>query len=439
MPAQRQLLLIGAIVVAHAVGAIAMRAFPLLGLAHALLCLGIGLVIAVRRPLHEVPVIVAYIVCSEVLWRMVRAPSLPWEFGKYAISLILLLASFRLRWIRNRVLGIGYFVLLLPSVLLTLYVYELGDLREQLSFNLSGPLSLALSILFFSNIKLSAEQVRRTLYALMIPAIGIVAVAAITLSEIEIAVAFSKNSNKYLSGGFGPNQVSATLGLALLAAILLLLERRQALHLRIVLIVAATVFATQAALTFSRGGLLLALISVLAASIYLLRDNRTRATLLVLSTLLFVVAKLFVVPRLDEFTSGKLAERYSSVDSTGRTTLAGFDLEIFADNPVLGVGPGAALPLREDLGHAGAAHTEFTRMLAEHGLLGALAIVFLLVVTFRALREPRTSRARAFVAALALWTFLFLAINGMRLAAPSFSFGLACAIAYASRTRSDAL
>lgn len=437
-PPARKLWLIAAIIVGHVVVALLMPSVPYVGIAHAAVCIAVGLFVAARRPLHEVPLVVAYIVSAEVLWRMTRA-GLPYEFGKYSISLLLIVASFRLRWRRNPALALGYFGLLLPSALLTIFAFELDEAREQLSFNLSGPFSLTLAILFFSNIKLSAEHVRRTLFALLIPAIGVVAAGASTLAKVTGTVEFSKNSNKLFSGGFGPNQVSATLGLALLACILLLLERKQALHMRILLLLGAVSFATQAALTFSRGGLILALISIIAASVYLLRDNRTRATLMIVSTLLFVVAKLFVVPQLDDFTSGKLAERYSSVDSTGRTTLAGFDLQIFEDNPVLGVGPGVAVQMRAELGHLGTAHTEFTRMLAEHGLLGALALVFLIILTIRTVKTAASVRSRAFVIALILWTFFFLAVNAMRLAAPSFTFGFACAIAYASRARTDAL
>jgi O-antigen ligase len=257
-------------------------------------------------------------------------------------------------------------------------------------------------------------------------------VAYTKLAEVT-ALEFTANSNPLLSGGFGPNQVSAVLGLALLGCVLLLLERKHPLYLRIVLIVAATVFAAQAALTFSRGGLVLSLISCVGAAMYLLRDTRARATLLLVSAVITAVAVVFVIPRLDEFTSGKLAERYSSVDTTGRALLAGFDLKIFEDNPLLGVGPGVATPIRGEMGHYGVAHTEFTRMLAEHGILGGAAIAFLLVLVLRTIRETRGYHSRAIVVALASWAMLFLLINAIRLVAPAFALGIACSVAYASR------
>lgn len=435
LPASRHRLgLLLAFAAFHVVLGLVMRPFPAIAVTHAVGCVVVGLVIAARRPPHEVAYIVGYIAIAEVLWRMTRTPVF-WEFGKYATSAVLLVALARVRLVRNRVTAIGYFVLLLPSALLTLLAFELGEAREQLSFNLSGPLALCLAVLFFSNVRLRPKHVRTTFLVLTGPACGIVTVAYSKLVEITV-LEFTANSNPLLSGGFGPNQVSAALGLALLGCVLVLLERKHPLPTRIVLIVFATAFAAQAALTFSRGGLVLSFISCVGAAMYLLRDARARATLLVITTILFVVAALFVAPRLDEFTSGKLAERYTSVDTTGRGMLAGFDLQIFRDNPLLGVGPGAATPIRAELGHFGAAHTEFTRMLAEHGILGAVAIVFLTVLVLRTIRQAKGYQSKAIVVALVSWAMLFLVINAMRLVAPAFTLGIACSVAYASRRTS---
>ena len=51
------------------------------------------------------------------------------------------------------------------------------------------------------------------------------------------------------------------------------------------------------------------------------------------------------------------------------------DLELWARNPILGVGPGMAAWGREEILDARiSAHTEFSRLLAEHGLFGAAAL-----------------------------------------------------------------
>jgi O-antigen ligase len=426
----RSLALWGTLFFAHLLFAQVMLRFPQLGLLHAVACAGIGLVIAVRRPIHEVSYVVAYIAGAEVLWRMTRA-GVFWEYGKYSVSLVLIAALLRIQPRRNRWPALAYFGFLVPSALLTIFTLDLGIARQQISFNLSGPLCLMLSILFFSNIKLTAGQVRQTFFSLIAPVIGIASVAYFsTITAVDLE--FNGQSNSVTSGGFGPNQVSAMLGLALLFLIIILLDRREAWRVKWPLLLLAILVATQTALTFSRGGLVLAFGSAFAMGLYLVRNRRARVTLVLVGTFLFAVGRYVVVPRLDEFTEGKFTERYASTKTSNRVLLASYDLEIFAANPVLGVGPGVAAGKRGELGHFGAAHTEFTRMLAEHGILGVMSLCALLLLAMRTLMNARSLHSRALVAAMLVWFGLFLLVNAMRLAAPAFLFGLACSIAYSS-------
>jgi hypothetical protein len=101
------------------------------------------------------------------------------------------------------------------------------------------------------------------------------------------------------------------------------------------------------------------------------------------------------------------------------------DLQIWFENPVLGVGPGGAYRVRQSLfGHHTAAHTEFSRLLAEHGILGFLAILLLLVMAKRSIGQGRTNGDKAFAASMIGWSLLYMGINAMRIVAPSFLFGL---------------
>ena len=69
---------------------------------------------------------------------------------------------------------------------------------------------------------------------------------------------------------------------------------------------------------------------------------------------------------------------------SGRAKIMALDLEIFRDYPLMGVGPGAAHHLRWRYGYGQtvAAHSEFTRMLAEHGLFGAISLLSILLLSF---------------------------------------------------------
>jgi O-antigen ligase len=427
-----------AFLAAHIVVGAAIRFVPQLSTLYSLAFVGFGVLVAAttKRP-QQVAYLLAYLAGVEVLWRMSKAVVF-YEIGKYAAALIIFVVLVRFRARTNKATAIAYFACLLPSALLTIFALSPDEARQQLSFNLSGPLALALCIVYFSNIRLSALDVRRLLVCLIAPIIAVSVFVYLSTAAVENLEFASSISNVATSGGYGPNQVSAILGLGLLFAVLLLFERDLSWGIRLCLILIATVFAVQAALTFSRGGLFLALLSGFAAALYLVRNAKTRISLLLLGGLFFGMGKYIVVPRLEEFTSGKLSERYASIDPSGRGLLAGFDIAIFTEHPVLGVGPGVAPEMRRDLGHFGAAHTEYTRLLAEHGLLGIIAIILLLWIGWQTFSRARGLIPRAYVVSLLLWVSMFFAINAMRMLAPAVLFGLACALSQSSRAVSRA-
>jgi O-antigen ligase len=101
------------------------------------------------------------------------------------------------------------------------------------------------------------------------------------------------------------------------------------------------------------------------------------------------------------------------------------DLKAFREHPVLGVGPGVGKLYRQlPDGRGVSAHTEFTRLLAEHGMAGAVAIAILLVIVVGAYGRATTRRSRVWVLLLASWTLSEMSHGAMRFAAISFVFGL---------------
>ena len=138
------------------------------------------------------------------------------------------------------------------------------------------------------------------------------------------------------------------------------------------------------------------------------------------------VAVAFVVlPQLDRLTQGTLLARFESVNTSRRDEIARDDLEAFLAHPVGGLGPGGRFVSE---GRWEVAHTELTRLLAEHGLLGVAALLVLFVMAFQTLRGARTLQEKALVAALLAWSFITMSHAAMRIVAPSLAFGLASAI-----------
>ncbi|SPF37289.1 hypothetical protein SBA4_20012 [Candidatus Sulfopaludibacter sp. SbA4] len=109
------------------------------------------------------------------------------------------------------------------------------------------------------------------------------------------------------------------------------------------------------------------------------------------------------------------------------------DIAIWRENPVFGVGPGVAADLRGHYGEHVAAHTEFSRMLSEHGLLGIAAIVVLMGIAVRTFLRAHGAGGKALALSLMAWSLLYMGVNAMRLAVPSFTFGLACATVLAEK------
>ena len=225
------------------------------------------------------------------------------------------------------------------------------------------------------------------------------------------------------------------LGLGLLFAFIYVLREKQDRILRLVMLVGVIVFATLSALTFSRSGLYNAGAAAIAFGLASARDGRTLLRMALVAGVLFVVADGYIIPRLEQFTKGQLSVRFQDIALGQRADIAEADLQIWAKHALFGVGPGMAKEYRNLASGPAAAHTELSRMLAEHGTFGLLAMIILAVMGFRNLRYASTVQDRALVAALLVWTLFFFLNSAMRMVAPSFIFGLTYAVAAVRQAR----
>ena len=407
---------------AHIPLALAMSRVPAIATLHAMatLAVGLGWAMSGQRP-ERVAYVAAYITGAEVLWRMTKA-SVFWEYGKYAMAAAFLVAVLRTRGQRLVVLPLLYFGLLLPSVSRTVESSGWDWARQAISFNLSGPFLLAVSVWFFSGMTMSRVQILRLFLALIGPVCGL---SAVTIAGIHGAgpIHFGRTSMKVTSGGYGPNQVSTILGLgALIALHLYLLSDRRNRLLRTTMLGMVAVFMVNAVLTFSRGGPYAAAGSALVGGLYLVRTRRSRAQVIAVAAILYAIGVYVVSPRLEAFTGGAFRNRFADPHTTGRALLLQADLQAWKENPVWGVGPGRATFHYALFFRGGAAHTEFSRLLAEHGVLGFGSLLLLVAMALRSLNRSLTRESRALAASLICWSFLFMLGYAMRLAAPAFVF-----------------
>jgi hypothetical protein len=407
-----------------------MDRFASIGTAVGYLVFVIGLTwaLAGHRP-QRVARLGAYIVGYEVLARMTRA-DLPWEFGKYAVSIVFAVSMLRARS-RPTVGPLLYFSLLLPSTIVTFDTLPFEPARQAISYNLSGHFAVMMCAWFFSNVRMDNGELKKLLLALILPITG-VSTIVLTSTLTNPDIRFEDESNFATSGGYGPNQVSAVLGLGAVACFLYLLAGSEKLWLRIAAFSAMVGFTAQSALTFSRGGLVVALGSIAVAGLFALRDRRSRFRFLMVVLLGAAVGEFVLFPVLDRFTGGAIVERFENVGTTGRDVLIMEELSLFRESPVFGVGPGVASIHRRLV-----SHTEFSRVLAEHGLLGFASLAILTTMCFFNIKRAPSHESKAVTASLCTWTFLFTLTSAMRLAAPAFALGVTFVTFADSRSRNS--
>jgi len=410
-------------VILHVVLALIMRRFEIISTLHALAVFLFAVYTAMTtKEIKDIIPMLAYIAGAEVLWRMTDA-RIFWEFGKYATIALVMISLVRMRNIKGIAAPFLYFLLLTPSILLTLEFLGMTERARQLiSFNLSGPLALAALLIFFSQMEIDFKDLQEWVFALVYPTIGILTLAVystITASDIT----FTTESMFITSGGYGPNQVSAalSLGATLLVMLAITSESRAG---RFWIILFALALLIQSFLTFSRGGIYNFGVAIAGATLHLLgKPDRFIKSLFVLLIIGGILVGVFF-PQLEEFSGGMFSQRFLDTDLTNRGELFEADVRLFLDNPVFGVGPGIS-SYRRQIGIYAAAHTEYSRILAEHGMGGVFALLILIILLARAYFKAPDVSSRAWVVALAAWPLVEMAHAAMRIVGISFLLGMA--------------
>jgi O-Antigen ligase len=412
------------LVLIHLPLGIVMKHIPLLATLHGLAVLLAGLVwiVCSRRQLNTA-LVVAYISGAELLWR-ISGGSLFWEFGKIAVILLCLVGIMKAQKLTTSgLLMVLYFLALLPALLLSDWG-SFGRLKDNVSMNLSGPASLAMAGVYFSGLRINHSELKKLLLAFLLPTCS---VSAFLLFSVATArdLNFTGQSNFTTSGGFGPVQVSSFLAAGCLLAYLFSRLPDISSWTRRVAILVVILWLGQVALTFSRSGIYIFCGSALASIPFLLTQKLYRRRLLE-AAVLCAISVSILLPFLLNVTGGKLEERFSNTATTGRADMAFADWESFKNNPITGLGLGGAGAVRlQTHGSEVSSHTELTRLLSEHGLLGAFALLVLVGIPVRRIWQSRAPLTRALILSSATYSFLFMATCGMRLVVVSFIYGLA--------------
>lgn len=404
---------------------------PLVGMIQAAAISALVLYGGVRRDLPLLLTVAAYIPGAEITWRQSQVP-IPYLLAVYLLIgiSVMAVASGTDHVTRSGRLALLYILLLIPASLVT-YSVAPSSARKLIAFSLAGPAALAALVILFSQLVIGQALYRRLLWTLLISGVGPLTIALTAISDYIGnfgAIEFDTESNFITSGGFGPVQVSSVLGLSALVAVLLVFAESEIVP-RVLAGILGLASGAQSLLTFSRGGMTATAIALAGLVIVHTRDREHRRRVLIVVGLAVVVVFTVIIPRLETFTGGKFQERFSST-KTGRTTLASGDFELFENNIWLGAGAGMSkfrrIPydvcmLRTDRCNLeSASHTEFTRMLAEHGLSGLAAIIVMGVLARQAMR--RAGPSMGLTVTMILWSVAQMAYANLRVAAVPFAF-----------------
>jgi hypothetical protein len=423
-----------AFVLAHAgFGLVSDYSPPPLSTLHAVATLVAAVwLVGVRRNPEGAACIAAYLAASDVLWRMTRA-SVPWEVSKLSLIAVFLFGVVRIiRKPRRLGLPLTLLFLLLPSAVVTIERFGiLGNGRERLSFELAAHVALVFGVIFFSNMKAERQTVAGVLWMIVGPVVAVNTIATAGTIGLDSSDFSGGLSNFASSGGYGPNQVSALIGVgAMVSVFLVFIDRRPVL--RVVAAGLAIWFLAQSALTFSRGGSFNLVVALIVATPFFLRTAQVAARFLAVIAVVALVVAFVMIPVIQHITGNQFGQRFTSSDPTLRTDLMRSELSAWEDNIALGVGVGM---MERTVGDRGAGdrgelpklptHTEYTRLLAEHGLLGLAAILVLIALAVRSVRSQRTLEGRILAVVLIAWCASEISHSATRLALVSFLFALA--------------
>jgi len=191
----------------------------------------------------------AYWVGMEVFLRMTEG-YITWEFGKYGIILLFLVGMIVDK--RNiRISGWLIFVLLLflPSLAVVEFAnFEEG--RRLMAQNLSGPVTLVISAIYFFNRKLEPKIFFKSLRLLLYPMVVMLVYLVLASPDLD-SIQFGAESNFAASAGYGPNQVSVALGFAIICLFIIVYYKQSFSGYRILDFSIGFLFIFRGLLTFS--------------------------------------------------------------------------------------------------------------------------------------------------------------------------------------------
>lgn len=404
--------------------------FPsLFGYVIIMLC--IGIVILSENKFEEAFLMSSYVAGVEVFLRMIKGAPL-FETGKYSIILILFVGMIVGKTKQRMSIAFPIYLLLLLLGIVFTDVPGGESIRRAIAFNLSGPFMLGVAAIYFYKRTITKQELHNALIFFILPIFSMVTFMYFRTPDFS-EINFGGVSLGDTSGGFGPNQVATALGFGIFILGYFILVKQSLTGYFIVDAIIMMYFIFRGLLTFSRGGIVTAAICfVLFAFLFILhkRDYSKIFQYLVVGTLFMTSVWVYTA----DVTGGMLNNRYTGRNargikkadaSAGRIQLFKSQLQGFQDAPLFGIGVGNGKYRRlEAGGMVGTSHNEVTRLIEEHGLIGLIILILLLLVPILHFL-PLNNYQRGILGAFYVFWFLTINHSAMRIAFPGLIYGLA--------------
>lgn len=396
-----------------------------------IILVGFRYVILRKNANNEALYVAAYIVGAEVFLRMTQGNIFE-QYAKYGVMGVLIIGMLFKGFSKNAIMYWIFGLLLLPGVIYGFFTLNFEtDIRKAITFNIIGPITLMVSAIYCYQRLITFNQIKNVIDMLAYPLMATLVYMYLYTPDIK-AVVTNTQSNFETSGGFGPNQVSTILGLGIFLFFIKVILNSKTIGIRNINIFFFLFITFRGIVTFSRGGVITGFVMIIIVVILLLVFTRSQGKSKVVSLVVFGLIALSGVWAYSSIqTSGLIDKRYANKDAkgrvkesklTGREKLIESELNMFLDNPILGIGVGKNKEYREETtGIEAASHNEITRMLAEHGMFGLFGLTILLITPIVLYLN---NKQNIFVFSFVLFWILTINHAAMRLAAPAFIYAL---------------
>jgi hypothetical protein len=210
------------------------------------------LIIIKENKNNEALMAAAYIAGAEVFFRQTDGMVF-YETGKYMVIVFLVIGMFFKGTSSRTIPFWTYLLILIPGIVVaSITMSYQAEFRNQIAFNLSGPVALGVSALYCYYKKIKKGDFQRVILMLLLPLLAqmfFLYLYTPSMNDVKINL----QANYAATGGYGPNQIATVMGMgAFLMATRLFTIRHKLINF--IDLILLGMIGYRALITFSRGG-----------------------------------------------------------------------------------------------------------------------------------------------------------------------------------------